>query len=123
MHRSTQSQCGICRRSDGVSKQGPAPYSLDYANKSARVILVASEPITSSASEWVAVPVNHGLVVTRDPEGWMSVLHVPLSVEARSPRIDIVIRCLRSLQFDSTDAVAGEPYPIRSVYLFCSQPS
>ena len=68
---------------------------------------MASEPITSSASEWVAVPANHGLVVTRDPEGWMNVLHVPLSVDAPSPRMDTVIRCLRSLRFDSTDAATG----------------
>ena len=104
---SMQSLLHACRGSDGVSKKGPAPYSLDYANKSARVILVASEPITSSASEWVAVPVNHGLVVSRDPEGWMNVLHVPLSVEAPSPRMDTVIRCLRYLPFDSSDAATG----------------
>lgn len=70
--------------------------------------MVASEPITGSASEWVAVPRNHGLVVTRDADGDMSVLHVPMALAPPGPRMDTVVRCLRTLPLEgATPSGAG----------------
>lgn len=73
-------------------------------------MIVASEPITGSASEWVAVPKNHGLVVTRDGDGYMNVLHVPLALAPPAPRMDAVVRCLRTLPL-AADAPTGAPPP------------
>ncbi|GLI58924.1 hypothetical protein VaNZ11_000709 [Volvox africanus] len=50
----------------GVSAQGPS------------VVFVASEPITASASDWVAVPKNTALVVTREKGGFLNILRCPL---------------------------------------------
>ena len=43
-----------------------------------RVVLVASEPITRSSGDWVAVPKNTALVISRDKDGHMDVVRTPL---------------------------------------------
>jgi hypothetical protein len=103
----------LYRRADGLDKHGDAPYSLDYANRSARVVIVASEPITSTASEWVAVPKNHALVVTRDSDGWMNVLHTPMAMGPPGARVESVIQCVRSIPLTpvGTGHRAGSPVP------------
>lgn len=74
--------------------------------------MVTSEPITGAASDWVVVPRNHALVVTRDPNGWMNVLHTPICSAAPSPRLEVMLRCLKSLPLDAKHhmgAPAGAP--------------
>ncbi|GIL70254.1 hypothetical protein Vretifemale_1091 [Volvox reticuliferus] len=55
----------------GVSAQGPS------------VVFVASEPITASASDWVAVPKNTALVVTREKGGFLNILRSPLRSQSQ----------------------------------------
>jgi len=43
-----------------------------------RVVLVASEPITQSSGDWVAVPKNTALVVSREKEGYIDIVRTPL---------------------------------------------
>ena len=42
------------------------------------MVLVASEPITRSAGDWVAVPRNTVLIVSRDKGGCLNLLSSPL---------------------------------------------
>jgi predicted glutamine amidotransferase len=42
------------------------------------VVLVASEPITQSSGDWVAVPKNTALVVSREKEGYIDIVRTPL---------------------------------------------
>jgi hypothetical protein len=93
--------CNLCRRSDGTDDYGDGEYSLDYADKSARVVLVASEPITGATSDWVMLPKNHALIVTRDSNGWMNVLHAPIYSHAPGPRLELVLNCQKSIPLGS----------------------
>lgn len=48
---------------------------------------MASEPITGMGSDWVAVPRNTALVITREKNGFMSVMRSPLSVGPAPERL------------------------------------
>ena len=51
-----------------------------YGAVGTRVVLVASEPITRSSGDWVAVPRNTVLIVSHDKGGCLNVLSSPLGV-------------------------------------------
>ena len=59
---------------------GQGDYTLMYGAVGTRVVLVASEPITRSAGDWVAVPRNTVLIVSHDKGGCLNVLSSPLGV-------------------------------------------
>jgi hypothetical protein len=97
----TYNGLSLRRRSDGSDEHGEGEYALEYADKSARVVMVTSEPITGTTSDWVVVPRNHALIVTRDAAGWMNVLHTPLYSGPPGPRLEIVLNCLKSIPLDN----------------------
>ena len=83
------------RRVDGSSTAGEGDYELEFSERGARVVIVASEPITGSKSDWVAVPKNHALVVTRDrTNGYIDVIHTPIFSGAPCVRQSEVFACL-----------------------------
>ncbi len=45
---------------------------------------IASEPITGSKTDWVAVPPNHVLVFTREKSGYLNVMRTPINPLASS---------------------------------------
>ena len=53
-------------------------YSLTYGDAGTRTVLVASEPITRSKGDWVAVPRNTALVVSREKGRFINVMLAPL---------------------------------------------
>lgn len=63
---------------DCACEQGD--YTLMYGAVGTRVVLVASEPITHSSGDWVAVPRNTVLIVSHDKGGCLNVLSSPLGV-------------------------------------------
>ena len=63
---------------DCACEQGD--YTLGYGAVGTRVVLVASEPITHSSGDWVAVPRNTVLIVSHDKGGCLNVLSSPLGV-------------------------------------------
>lgn len=102
MHTHAKSQHNLCRRSDGTDDFGDGEYSLEYADKSARVVIVSSEPITGATADWVMLPKNHALIVTRDTNGWMNVLHSPVYSRAPGPRLELVLNCQTSIPLGIT---------------------
>ena len=52
----------------------------------AKVVLVASEPITRSSGDWVAVPKNTALVVSREADGHINVTRTPLHSSGKHSR-------------------------------------
>jgi acetylornithine deacetylase/succinyl-diaminopimelate desuccinylase-like protein/WD40 repeat protein len=62
----------------GSSVLQEADYALAHGPRGARVAMVASEPITGSTTDWIVVPKNVALVVTREKGGFLSVLRAPL---------------------------------------------
>lgn len=61
-------------------------YMVTYGERGSKVVLVASEPITRSASHWVAVPRNSALVVARSKGGAVDVVQTPLAPGGAHPR-------------------------------------
>lgn len=43
--------------------------------------IIASEPITGSSLDWIPVPTNHALVVTKDEAGIVNVMRSPIEVQ------------------------------------------
>ncbi len=56
---------------------------------------IASEPITGSKTDWVAVPPNHALVFTREKSGYLNVMRTPINplADTCSPQQQEVSRC------------------------------
>jgi hypothetical protein len=77
-----------------------ASYSLTYGERGSSVAFIASEPITGSNTDWVAVPKNTALVITREKGGYISILRSPLLQyvgvpgELRDPVQQEVATCL-----------------------------
>ncbi len=73
-------------------------YTLTYGAVGTRVVLIASEPITGSASDWVAVPRNTALIVSRDKGGCLNLLSSPLGepgMQARRLTLALRLSCAR----------------------------
>lgn len=82
-------------RSKAVTGEGD--YHLTYSGTESRVCLIASEPVTSSASEWTEVPRNTALVICREKDGLLTVVQAPLTCSGVHPRQDEIHRCLDSI--------------------------
>lgn len=48
----------------GVGETGA--YRMVHADRRTQLAMVTSEPLTADATDWVPVPTNHMVVVTRD---------------------------------------------------------
>ena len=82
------------------SKDNEGEYELAYRDPGSRTVLVASEPITAAKGDWVAVPRNAAVVVTREKGEFVNVMLSPLGPgEAASAGAAEVATCL--------DAVCG----------------
>jgi len=77
-------------------------YMVTYGERGSKVVLVASEPITRSASHWVAVPRNSALVVARSKGGAVDVVQTPLAPGGAHPRQAEVQQCLEALSQSAT---------------------
>ncbi|GFR43584.1 hypothetical protein Agub_g4681, partial [Astrephomene gubernaculifera] len=67
-----------CNGGSSITRE--SSYELGFSAQGPSVVFVASEPITASASDWVAVPKNTALVVTREKGGFLNTLRCPLRV-------------------------------------------
>lgn len=76
---------------------GEADYHLTYGGTDPRVCLIASEPVTARASDWVEVPRNTALVVCREKDKLLTVVQSPLTATGEHPRHAEVYRCLDSV--------------------------
>lgn len=72
-------------------------YHLLYSDKGSRVCLVASEPVTSAANDWVEVPANTALVVCREKGGILNILLSPITLTSDCARHEEVARCLEAV--------------------------
>ena len=76
----------------GAAPRGPAPgataadgeaeYELLYRDPGSSTVLIASEPITAAAGDWVPVPRNTAVVVTREKGAYVNVMLAPLDAGA-----------------------------------------
>lgn len=62
-----------------------ASYSLTYGERGSGVAFVASEPITGSNTDWVSVPKNTALVITREKGGYINIMRSPLLAAPPGP--------------------------------------
>lgn len=76
-----------------------ADYHLEYGGTGARVCIIASEPVTATASDWVQVPRNTALIICREKDGLLTVLHSPLTDNDLTPnaRQTEVLHCLEAV--------------------------
>lgn len=58
-------------------------YRLKHGTTGSKLVMVASEPITNSCTDWVKVPPNTALVVTKEKGDFVNVLRSPLSTNGR----------------------------------------
>lgn len=90
----------MTNKQTGTSNGGPAPsslqseaqYDLTYAERGTRVAMVASEPITGSKSDWVKVPKNTALVISREKSGFVNIMRAPLTSTGSHPQQEEVLR-------------------------------
>ena len=68
-------------------------YHLTYSEKGSRVCLVASEPVTGAADDWVEVPANTAVVVCREKGGILNILLAPLTQGGEHARHACAVRC------------------------------
>lgn len=91
---------------------GEADYHLNYSGNGARVCLIASEPVTATASDWVEVPKNTALVICKEKDGLLTVVRAPLTTSGFHPRHEEIYKCL-----DSVTGAAGIQGAARRSYL------
>lgn len=53
-------------------------YQISGGERGSSLGFVASEPITGCKTDWVAVPANTLLVMTREKGGFLSVMRAPI---------------------------------------------
>lgn len=53
-------------------------YSLVHGERGASVAILASEPITASRTDWVAVPKNTAVIITREKGGFLNIMRSQL---------------------------------------------
>jgi len=87
-----------CGRGEDATAMESEYSVLRHGDKCSRMCIVASEPITASSLDWIPVPKNHALVVTKDANGIVDVTHYPLAGgEAQAPRRRDTLLCLDAL--------------------------
>ena len=77
-----------------VSAAGESAYCIESSIAGGtQVVLVASEPITRSSGDWVAVPTNTALVVSREKGGCIDIIRAPLAASGCHARQEEVKLC------------------------------
>jgi hypothetical protein len=82
----------------GSSVLREAAYSITYGERGSGVAFIASEPITGSNTDWVSVPKNTALVITREKGGYINIMRSPLL---------------------AAPAAAGKPDPVQQEVAVC----
>eukprot|EP00210_Caulerpa_lentillifera_P007669 g7320.t1 len=82
-------------RSSSISKD--SKYELTYAEQGSGVAFIASEPITGHPADWVEVPHNHALIITREKSGIVNIMRSPLTETGTHPRQNEVSSCLEAV--------------------------
>ncbi|KAK2079339.1 hypothetical protein QBZ16_003030 [Prototheca wickerhamii] len=95
----------------GAAVEGEGDYHLAYSELGTRVCLVASEPVTASATDWVEVPRNTALIVCPETDGLLCVLRSPLVEGGDHPRRAEVLRCLEAASMRGAAAGAAREAP------------
>ena len=105
-----ESPFAAAQRSSSVASEGR--YELTYAeqgsgkphslwhkctNRGLGVAIVASEPITGTPSDWVAVPENHALTISREKSGYVNIIRSPLTASGTHKRQEEVSTCLEAI--------------------------
>lgn len=88
----TSEGCAVCPPGGTTASSSilhEASYDLQYAERGAQVAFVASEPITGSSADWVAVPKNHTLVITREKGGYINIMRTFLTVPGAPPPMEL----------------------------------
>jgi Cys-Gly metallodipeptidase DUG1 len=89
----------VGQRSKAVTGEGD--YTLINNETGTRVVLIASEPVTSNPSDWVEVPTNTALVVVKERDGLLTTIQAPLSAQQEAvaclARQEEVVRCLEAV--------------------------
>ncbi|KIY95625.1 hypothetical protein MNEG_12338 [Monoraphidium neglectum] len=86
----------------GSSVLREAAYSITYGERGSGVAFIASEPITGSNTDWVSVPKNTALVITREKGGYINIMRSPLL---------------------AAPAAAGKPDPVQQEVAVCLEPA
>ena len=100
---------------------GESDYHLTFSEMGSRVVLVASEPVTSSASDWAEVPRNTALVVAREKGDILAVLQSPLCLSGCHPRQEEVSHCLEAVTSAAGPAREGVKGPGLAVSEFLAR--
>ena len=90
----------------GSSVLQEAAYALTYGVRGSGVAFVASEPITGSNTDWVAVPKNTAIVFTREKGGFINIMRAPL-VAAPPPALPAPGSALAALAPAAGTGAAG----------------
>ena len=93
------SQVSSLRDSPLTCAPGESQYELAYGAQGTRVAIVASEPITGSPSDWVAVPKNTALVISREKkeDGFVNIMQAPLDAYGQLRCHEEVSRYLKDI--------------------------
>ena len=59
---------------------------MSHGERGSKVVFVVSEPITASTSDWVEVPRNSALVISRGKGGYVNIIQTPLASGGKHQR-------------------------------------
>ncbi|KAK9917148.1 hypothetical protein WJX75_001304 [Coccomyxa subellipsoidea] len=90
---------------------GEGEYCLRYGAVGTRVALVASEPITRQAGEWVAVPRNSALIIISEKGSCINVMHSAIGPHGVHPRQEEVAMSLEAVS--GAVQVSGRPWQMQ----------
>lgn len=54
-------------------------YAIVHNTTGSKMVMIASEPITKSCVDWIKVPPNTCLVVTKEKDDFVNVIRCPLT--------------------------------------------
>ena len=75
------------------SRPDEGTYQLSHGERGSKVVFVVSEPITASTSDWVQVPRNSALVISRGKGGYIDIIQTPLAAGGQHQRQTEVQLC------------------------------
>lgn len=67
-------------------------YKIGYSERGTSVVIIASEPITHSVSDWVIVPKNTALIVSREKSSYVNVMKAKFDDNGNIERKDEICR-------------------------------
>jgi len=92
---------GLATKTSSIAHEGE--YTLSYAEAGSRTALIASEPITRSGGDWVSVPRNTAVVMSREKGAFVNIMLAPLGPGAcgaavgTATREEDVAACLEAI--------------------------